>query len=295
LEKDSGTSVQCFFPTGRTILRKGDRIHILAPETEMENMFRHAGLHEKPLRRVGIVGGGRIGSLIAEGLFNPVQKNINAKGEKKKFGILSILNLFTLKSSRRVVIIEQDYNVCKELSARFPDAIVLNEDISNENFILEERIGDLDLIITATTSQELNIIAAIYLKSLGVKRAIAMVNGSGYENIARRLDVDVVIPVQSVVTDSIISKLTGKGIREIHSLGDGSIEMFETEISGDSPAAEKPITEFGMAKAGLIMLVKRDDVSFIPRGDYVFKPGDKLVIIVKSGNESELDKFFGIA
>jgi trk system potassium uptake protein TrkA len=293
VEKDSGSSVQCFFPTGRTILRKGDRVHILAPEDQMENLFLHAGLHEKPLRRIGIVGGGRIGSLIAEGLFNPVQKHID-KAEKKKSGILSILNLFTLKSSRRVVIIEQDYKVCKELSARFPDAIVLNEDISNENFILEERIGDLDLIITTTTSQELNIIAAIYLKSLGVKRAIAMVNGSGYENIARRLNVDVVIPVQSVVADSIISKLTGKGIREIHSLGDGTIEMFETEISGESPAAEKPITEFGMAKAGLIMLVKRDDVSFIPRGDYIFKPGDKLVIIVKSGSESELDKFFGI-
>ena len=52
-------------------------------------------------------------------------------------------------------------------------------------------------------------IAAIYLKSRGVRRAIAMVTGSGYVTIARQLGVDVVIPMKSVVVDSILSHLMG--------------------------------------------------------------------------------------
>ena len=286
VEKEDASSVECFFPTGTTVLEKGDRIHILAPEAQMEQIFRHAGYNEKPLRHIGIVGGGHIGALIAEEILE------SEKGEKKKTGLFSMYSSLMSKSSRQVLIIEQNYQICKELSARFPEALILNEDISDESFVAEERIGDLDLIITATTNQELNIIAAIYLKSLGVRRAIAMVNGSGHVKIARQLGVDVVIPMQTVLVDSILSNLMDRSIREVHSLGDGEQEIFETEIREDSPAAEKPITEFKLSKGGLIMLVNREKTSFIPRGDYIFKAGDKLIFIAKSGSEAELVKFF---
>jgi trk system potassium uptake protein TrkA len=280
-----------FLPTGSTVLAGGDRIHILAMEEEMDHIFRLAGRSESPLRRIGIVGGGRIGSLIAEGLLEGKQDDSGER--KKRGGFLSLFKSFVPGGSRRVVIIEQDYRVCKELAARFPGALVLNEDISDESFVAEERIGDLDLIITATANQELNMIAAIYLKSRGVKRAIAMVTGSGYETIARQLGVDVVIPMKSVVVDSILSHLMGGGIRGIHRLGDGSVGIIEVEIGPDSPAAGKAITEFRLSSGGLVMLVRRGDVSFIPRGDYVFQGEDKVALIAKNGSEAELEKFFG--
>jgi trk system potassium uptake protein TrkA len=285
IEKDAGTSVQCLFPTGRTVLRKGDRIHILAPEALMEHIFRYAGHHDKPLRRIGIVGGGHICTLITEGILG------KEKREKRK--LLSVFNSFIPKSNRRVVIVEQNYEVCKELSARFPEALVLNEDISDESFVAEERIGDLDFIITATSNQELNIIAAIYLKSLGVRRAIAMVSGSGHENIARQLGVDVVIPMHSVLVESILSNLMDRHMHEVHRLGDGTLEILQTEIQEDSPAVDKPITEFKLSEGGLIMLVNRGGTSFIPRGEYVFSAGDEVIFICKQGSEEESEKFFG--
>jgi trk system potassium uptake protein TrkA len=41
------------------------------------------------------------------------------------------------------------------------------------------------------------------------------------------------------------------------------------------------------------MLVNRGEVSFIPQGGYVFKSGDKIILIAKNGSEAELEKFFG--
>lgn len=69
--------------------------------------------------------------------------------------------------------------MCKEIAGRFPEALILNKDITYENFIAKEKINDLDLIITSTDNQELNIIAAVYLKSRGVRRDIALVSGPG--------------------------------------------------------------------------------------------------------------------
>jgi trk system potassium uptake protein TrkA len=279
----------CFLPTGSTKLCPKDLIYIITRKEDMAQVFRLAGITETPLRRIGIVGGGRVGSFIAEGLLNPQEKT---GGKSKKDGN-PFLKFFIPKSSRQVIIIEQNYLVCKEIAGRFPEALILNEDITNENFIAEEKINDLDLIITCTDNQELNIVAAVYLKSRGVRRTIALVSGPGYKTIALQLGVDVAIPVKSVVVDSILSHLAGRSIRGIHSLGDGSVGIVEAEIEEDSHAVEKSIKDFKLSQGGLIMLVNREETSFIPQGDYVFKAGDKIIIIAKNGSEAELEKFFG--
>ena len=292
VERETASSRDFIIPRGSTVLKKGDRIHILAQKDRIEHIFSLAGRHEKPLRRVGIVGGGHLGTLIAEGLLQYSSAGKD-QTEKKRGGIFSLFRSFMPRSSRRVIMVEQNYEVCKSLAARFPEALILNQDISDESFIAEERLGDLDLIITATANQELNIIAAIYLKSRGVRRAIALVNGSGHETIARKLGVDVVIPMQSVVVDSILSNLMGKSIWGVHRLGDGTLGILELTIGEDSPAVKKAITEFGLSEGGLVVLVSRGGASFIPQGDYVFDAGDKIVLIAKDSSEAELEKFFG--
>jgi len=280
----------CFLPSGSTKIKAGDRIHVLVRENNMDQVFHLAGRKETLLKHIGIVGGSRIGGLIAEGLLAP-QDIFNVNKSRKGIPLLKSL---IPKSSRRVIIIEENYAVCKDLSARFPEALILNEDISDENFIAEQSMGDLDLIIAATDNQELNIITATYLKSLGVRRTIALVSSSSHETIAHKLGVDVAVPVESVVVDSILSHLMGKVIHGIHSLADGSVGIIEVEIGLDSPAAEKAITEFRLSGGGLVLLVNRGGTSFIPRGDYVFKPADKMIVIAKNGSEGEIDEFFSV-
>ncbi|MDR0494648.1 MAG: NAD-binding protein [Treponema sp.] len=279
---------ECFLPSGSTTIKAGDRIHIITREEDMDQVFRLAGREDAPLHRIGIVGGGRIGSHIAEGLLNHSSQDADKTGK----GISALFRSFIPKSNRQVIIIEQNYSVCKDLSARFPEALVLNEDISDENFIDEERIGKLDLIIAATANQELNIITAIYLKSLGVRRTIALVSSPGHKTIAHKLGVDVAIPTKSVVVDSILSHLMGRGIRGIHSLGDGTVGIVETEVGSNSQAAGKSITEFKLSAGGLVLLVNREGTSFIPQGDYVFQADDKVSVIAKNGSEGEISKFF---
>lgn len=277
---------ECVLPAGSTLLARGDRAYFLAREAEMDHIFTLAGQPEKkPLRKIGIAGGGRVGTLIAEGLL-----------ERKEEGGLPFFSFFKSllpKTGRHITIIEKDYPLCRELAVRFPLALVLNEDISDENFVAEERMGDLDLIIAATEHQEFNIITAVYLKSRGVTRAIAMVTGAGYAAIARQLGVDVVIPVKQAIVDAILSRLMGKGVTGIHSLDDGSTSIIEIDIDKTSSATGKPLREHGLPEGSLLMLVSRGESSFLPRGDYVMEGGDHLFIIIRKGSEEEIRGIFG--
>ncbi|MDR0443959.1 MAG: NAD-binding protein [Treponema sp.] len=287
---------EVMLPSGSTVLSGGDRIHILANGKNLPGIFHLAGDTHRSIRKIGIVGGGKLGSLIAEGLLNEVsfmnEHFKNRKSPKKHDFLLSLLSSLKPKSGRHVTIIEKDYRLCKELAARFPAALILNEDISDEGFVNEEQLDNLDCLIATTSNQELNIITAVYLKSRGIARTIAMVTGSGYAVMARHLGVDVVIPMQSVVTDSILSHLMGSGVKEIHSIGDGNIDLIEVEIGKNAPIINKPISEFKISTGGLLMLVNRGKVSFIPKGDYVFNEGDRIVLITRTGSQAEIDKYF---
>jgi trk system potassium uptake protein TrkA len=287
---------EVLLPSGSTVITRGDRLHILADKKDILAIFHYAGRTEKPLRKIGIVGGGKVGALIAEGLLDKSNKPDQGEQDKGKKNIFSpLLKIFFPKTSRRIILIEQDYKLCKDLSARFPEALVLNEDISDESFVTEEQIDDLDLLITTTNNQELNIITAVYLKSRGIEKTIAMVTGSGYAAMARQLGVDVVIPMKSVVVDSILSHLMGGGVKEVHRIGDGSVDILEIEIDGKAPVTDTPLTQFKLSAGGLVMLVNRSGESFIPRGDYVFNKGDRIVLIVRTGSQAEIDKLFGPA
>ncbi|MDR0584484.1 MAG: NAD-binding protein, partial [Treponema sp.] len=288
---------EVLLPSGATILAKGDRVHILANGNDLPGIFAFAGSAEKPIRRIGIVGGGRIGTLLAEGLLSKdglpdSDEYIERQPEKRHF-LFPLLKTLMPRSSRRIVIIEQDYRLCKNLAARFPEALILNEDISDESFVNEEQLDDLDCLVTTTNNQELNIITAVYLKSRGIERSIAMVSGAGYAAMARQLGVDVVVPMKSVVVNSILSHLMGSGVKEVRRIGDGSVDIVEVEIAAAAPVTDTPISEFRLSSGGLLMLVNRGGASFIPRGEYVFSEGDRIVLIAKTGSQTEIEKYFG--
>jgi trk system potassium uptake protein TrkA len=270
---------EVMLPSGSTVLKHGDRIHVLADHKNLPDIYRLAGDIQKPIRKIGIAGGGKLGVLIAEGLLEK-DSIINQSIKNRK-----------QKTNHRVIFIEHDSKVCYKLAARFPSALVLREDISDESFAADEELSGLDCLITATTNEELNIITAVYMKSKGVTRTIAIVNGYGHAAMARHLGVDVVIPMMAVVVDSILSHLMGSHVKEVHSLGYDNIDLIEVEIGGNAPVIDKPISVFKLPKGGLLLLVNRKGVSFIPKGDYIFKEGDRIVVIANVDSHSEIEKY----
>jgi trk system potassium uptake protein TrkA len=270
---------EIMLPSGSTELIHGDRIHVLADNKNLPEIYKLAGDTQKPIRKIGIAGGSKVGMLIAEGLL-----------EKDSIIYQSIKNKNTKNHS--VVFFDHDSKRCYKLAARFPSALVLHEDISDESFASYDELSGIDCLITATSNDELNIITAVYMKSKGIKRTIAIVNGSGHAAMARHLGVDVVIPMMSVVVDSILSHLMGSNVKEVHSLGYENIDLIEAEIEKNAPVINKPISAFKLSEGGLLLLVNRDGVSFIPKGDYVFKEGDRIVVIANVDSHSEIERYW---
>ena len=269
-------------PSGETILHAGDRIGIITAKENITDMVDLCGIQIDVIKKICLCGIGRVGTIVAERIM-----------EKEKKSLLTKILGGTKKSTQSFTIIDTDYELCEAAKNKFPTANVIHADITDGAIIEEERLDKCNLLICATHNHELNMVISAYLESLGVERSIVLVNQAQYGNIARKLGIEVAIPMRDTLVDSIISHLHGKSVTGIHTVSNGEFEIIECDLSPNSKFAGKALKDIANSGQYLVLLIKKPgSKSFeLPQGNSILSAGDHLVIIEKTGDKKVLEKF----
>ena len=240
------------------------------------------GIQVDVIKKICLCGIGRVGTIVAERII-----------EKDRNSVISKLFGREKKSNQSITIIDTDYELCEAAKNKFPSANVVHADITDDNIIEEERLDKCNLLICATHNHELNMVISAYLESLGVEKSIVLVNQSQYGNIARRLGIEVAIPMRDTLVDSIISHLHGKSVKGIHTVSNGEFEIIECDLSSTSKFAGQQLKDIANPGQYLVLLIKKPGSKNyeLPQGNTVLASGDHLVIIQKTGDKKVLEKF----
>lgn len=266
VEKSGETSL----PSGDTIINADDTLGILATKSDIPDILELCGSEQKALRKVVLIGAGRIGSIVAEKLMPSRSKALS--------------RFLGSKRSQDFVIIDNDDQLTKNCAERFPEARVMCADASDENFLREEGITSFDLAICTTHNHELNMVLAAYLESLGVGQSISLVSSADFVTIADKLGVDVAIPLRDAVVDSIMSHLRGKSVKEIHTVTNGQLEVVECELTNGSKFSGKSLKEIANPGSFLVLMIKKPGLEEykIVDGNTILQAGDRVVLITDS-------------
>jgi len=269
-------------PRGDSVVRENDRLYLIATEESFEKIFSQVGKSIMKPNKIVLIGGSRIGRYVAEHFIHP---------PKRVFSMFArLLRRFGRVTKRKINIIDSDHENCRMLADRFPEALVINADISDEGFSEEEQLSDADLVIAVTDNQELNIINAVYAKSLGAKRSIALVNKSKYVNIASNLGIDVAISSVDSMVDSILKYIRNSNIRSVYSISGGKVEVIELSVVLSSRIVGKKIKEIRLPKDSLILSVSRESKDIIPDGDLSLQSGDHLIVITRKESVPKIEQ-----
>jgi trk system potassium uptake protein TrkA len=265
-------------PSGDTVVREGDLLYIVATEGNFEGLFNYLGKRKQELKRIVMIGGGKIGSLILDHFFG--QPKGQAPRRRQGGMVRRIVGGFA-SAKPSVKVVERDYTKSKQISERYSDALVINADISDEGIFEEEHFQNSDLIISATDNQELNIVSAVYGKNLGIRRAVVLVNKLNYAKIAANVGIDVTVSIKNAVVNSILKIIRRGKVRSLHSISDGRVEILELTVDAGSPGDGHRIEDIKLPSASLIVSVARGDEHVIPHGGYVLQADDNIIIITK--------------
>ena len=65
-------------------------------------------------------------------------------------------------------------------------------------------------------------------------------------------------------------------------------------IPQNSEAIGKQLVELGLPESAIIILIKREDKSIVPRGGTIIEPQDKLLILAENDDLPKIKSIFGI-
>lgn len=254
---------QLYIPRGDFKILTGDHIYIAALGKSFNKILTRAGMSVDKLKRIVLVGGGLIGKHVA--------------------GML-------IEDGKDVRIIEKEYERCKELSALFPEATVINGNISDRDVFEEENIAYTDAIITTTQSEELNILAGVYAKSKGVKRAVALIDKLNYITLATNLGIDSCISAKMSSVDAILKFIRKGNIKNVYTVFEGQAEAIEFIVTHNKEIIGKRLMDLKLPEGCLIITVQRNRKTIIPDGSFVIEEGDSIIAFVAHEGISGLEE-----
>lgn len=254
-------------PNGSTEILEGDIIHIIGKSEEIEKiskLFKDA-YRKKKVQNVMILGGGNIGYYLADKLS---------------------------KSKIQVTLIEQDKKRCEELTEKLDDVLVIHGDGTDLPLLEEEHIGSMDAFIGTTGFDEENLLMALMAKQAGVGKAVAKISRPNYAKIVDRLNIDAAVNPVYITASYILKYIRGGKVVSVSLLLGGDGEVTEIIVDKNLPIINKSLRELNLPKGIIIGAIVRDGKVFVPKGDSVIKPKDRIVVFCLTEDLPSLKMFF---
>ena len=261
--------------TKTTRILPGDEVFLLAASDKIRHVL--AAIHniDKPVQRVMIAGGGKVGLRLARSLVGQCQ----------------------------VKVIEHDAKRCEYLASQLPSStLVLHGDSVDEDLLEEENVADMDLFLALTSDDEDNIMSSMLAKRLGARRVVALINRRAYADMMQGSTIDIAVSPAQTVIGELLAHVRRGDVVAVHSLRRGAAEALEGIARGDvktSRLVGKRVEEVKLPKGARIGAIVRGEGRgaqvLMPHHDTLIESNDHIVIFIPNKRlVREVEKLFQV-
>jgi len=196
-------------PEGNTVIEAEDEVFFIAAEEDIRIVMRELRNMDKPVKRVMIAGGGKIGRRLGE----------------------------SLEKDYQVRILEHNYQACERLASELHNTLVLYGDVTDEKLLESENIAEMDMFCALTNDDENNIMSALLAKRMGAHKVISLINRRVYVDLVQSGGIDIAISPAQVTIGSLLAYVRHGDVAAVHSLRRGAAEALELVAHGDAKSS----------------------------------------------------------
>jgi trk system potassium uptake protein TrkA len=264
---------------GRTRIEADDEVFVLAATEHIRAVLGALRRMDRPVRRVMIAGGGKVGLRLAR----------------------------ELQDTHQIKVIETNRLRCDYLASQLPSsALILNGDSTDEDLMEEENVRDMDLFIALTSDDEANIMACLLAKRLGARRVLALINRRAYADLVQGTQIDIAISPSQTVIGELLAYVRRGDVEAVHSLRRGASEALEIVARGDvksSKVVGRRIEEIELPRGAQIGAIVRglgseDEAPHVVMAhhDTLIERDDHLIVFLpRKRMVREVEKLFQVS
>ena len=256
---------------GSTRIEAGDEAFVLTRTAAVTEVLCALRERDRPVRRVLIAGGGKVGLRLAR----------------------------ELRGRCEIRLIELDRQRCEYLAAELgSEVLVLHGDATDEELMTDANVGETDVFIALSSDDEDNILSGLLSKRLGARRAIVLINRRAYTELVQGTQIDVAISPQHAVIGELLAYVRRGDVEAVHSMRQGAAESLEIIARGDrrsSKVVSRRIEQIDLPEGVQIGAIVRGDEVIMAHHDTVIQTDDHVIVFLPSKRQVRaVEKLFQV-
>ncbi|GAB1436038.1 Trk system potassium transporter TrkA [Sphaerotilus sulfidivorans] len=256
---------------GSTRIEAGDEAFVLTRTAAVTEVLCALRERDRPVRRVMIAGGGKVGLRLAR----------------------------ELRGRCEIRLIELDRQRCEYLAAELgSEVLVLHGDATDEELMTDANVGETDVFIALSSDDEDNILSGLLSKRLGARRAIVLINRRAYTELVEGTQIDVAISPQHAVIGELLAHVRRGDVEAVHSMRQGAAESLEIIARGDrrsSKVVSRRIEQIDLPEGVQIGAIVRGDEVIMAHHDTVIQTDDHVIVFLPSKRQVRaVEKLFQV-
>lgn len=194
-------------------------------------------------------------------------------------------------SKHDVTILDRDKEALARVSEKL-DVLTLEGNATSGTDLLLAGVDKADIVIAATSVDEVNMITAMMSKRLGVKKVIARVRSKELSSPnspikPSDLGIDVLIHPEYSVALDIVQLLKRAAASDVINIADGKMQLVGIKLDSESPIIGKNMIELAQeinSVAFRVVAISRGGFSLIPKGETKLQTNDQIFILSKTSD-----------
>ena len=256
-------------PTGDFIIQAGDRVHVAGDMVTITNYFHYLGKNSLRIRRVMLLGGGRISYYLAKMLV--------------PMGI-------------RVSMIEINERKANHLSELLPEVNVIYGDGTDQELLDQEGLKDMDAFICLCDRDEENLMTGLFAVQQGVPKVIVKNNRVTYADMLSGMGLESIVSPRSITCAAILryvrARVNGSSssVERLYRLMNGKAEALEFIARAGDSYIGIPLKNLRMRRNTLVAVIVRSGKVIVPFGNDHLEDGDHVIIMACESGITDLNE-----
>lgn len=273
--------IKTLIPSGDDVLLPNDQAFFMANNENLTRLMSLTGVEEQTRHRVMIIGGGLIGSRLA----NLLGKTMDVR------------------------LLEKNEATAQNLSFDLKHTQVLHGDGSDSDVLVDAGLMDMDTFITATGENETNIMSCVLAKHIMTSRSegkrgkrqqprqskcIALVSKEDYVVLAATMGTDLALNKKIMASNEILKFIRRGELLSVAHLHGFDAEMVEILAAKGSPITRKPLSRISAFQDGNILIggIHKNGCWQVAVGDTHIQANERAIVVCMSQKLKDVQKLF---
>ena len=263
---------EVYIPNGDFFLEAGQKIYVMGNKNDVDLFYKAEIPESIRMKNILIIGASTISYHLT--------------------GLLLARNF-------SVTIIELNREKAIDIQEKYREAIVINADGSDPEILEEARIDSFDAVVSLTGIDEENILIALMAQRYGVDKIISKVNRTNLLKLTGILDIDATFTPKSAASNyinrRIRSRYDARGLsylNNLYKLEEDQVEVLEFEVGENSRIFNKRLRDLNIKSDTLVAMIEHSEFDGqieVATGDSIIDRGDRVLLITKSKNITQVD------